>query len=249
MFVRSFIRVGFVAAAAAALFLAASSAQAAPVSSTAFSSDFADPAGFTLAITGSNLFATGFTTGTNAGFLDLKSVKLSLKTTTATSNPVISIFSSGTNGVGAIPGSLLATLNGPQITNTLSSQTFTFTGNVSLQPSTNYWVVLSASGADSYQWEFANDSPTAVNDSGYSFIAGRRSTNNGGSWSNNATAAAGMVEVQAVPEPSTIMLAGIGLAAAVVVDRSRRQRIRSRQQAADDALLDASAAIDSAELN
>lgn len=244
MFVRSFTRLRFVAAAVAALFLAASSAQAGPVSPAAFSSDFADPAGFTLGITGSNRFATGFTTGTNPGFLDLKSVKLALKSTSATSNPVVSIFSSGTNGVGAIPGSLLATLSGPQITSSLSAQNFTFTGNVSLQPSTSYWVVLSASGADNYQWEFAGDSPTALNDSGYSFVAGRRSTNNGASWTSNATAATGMIEVQAVPEPSTIMLAGIGVAGALAVDRSRRQRIRSRQRAAGDALLDESASAD-----
>jgi hypothetical protein len=249
MFVRSFTRLRVVAAAVATLFLSASSAQATPVA--AFSSDFADPAGLTLGITGSNQFATGFTTGTNPGFLDLKSVKLSLMSTSATSNPVIRIFS-GTTGLltsgssGPIPGSLLATLSGPQIPISEFSQNFTFTGNVSLQPSTSYWVVLSASGADSYQWEFANDSPTALNDSGYSFVAGRRSTNNGASWNNNATAATGMIEVQAVPEPSTIMLAGIGVAGALVVDRSRRQRIRSRQQAAGDSLLDESA---SAELS
>jgi hypothetical protein len=250
MFVRSFTRLRFVAAAAAALALSAANAHAGVIASdVAYANDFTDVGGFTASITGTTRFATGFTTGTSSQFLDLKGVRLSLKTSSTTSNPVIQIFSGTTgsltpSGFGPIPGTLLTTLSGPQITNTLVAQTFSFTGNLSLQPSTTYWVVLSANGSDDYLWQFSGVEPSEANSSGYFFVNGRRSFTGGATWSNNNTAATGMIEVQAVPEPSTIMLAGIGVAGALVVDRSRRQRIRSRQRAAGDALLDESASAD-----
>jgi hypothetical protein len=221
---RSFVRAfGALSLAISALALSATSARAGVV----LSNDFEDPAGFTLNITNTNSFATGFTTGANASFLDLTGVRLSLKTSSTSSAPVISIFSNTVTGVGDVPGTLLATLTGPgPITNTLGAQDFLFTGNLSLSPNTNYWVVLSASDPTSrYQWEFANTTPAEQNSSGYAFIAGRRKIN-AAAWTDNATASLGMVEIQAVPEPSTLILAGIGMAGAVAVDSKRRQRRR-----------------------
>lgn len=220
---RSFVRAfGALSLAISALALSATSARAGVV----LSNDFEDPAGFTLNISNTNSFATGFTTGANASFLDLTGVKLSLKTSSTSSAPVISIFSNTVTGVGDVPGTLLATLTGPTITNTLAAQDFLFTGNLSLSPNTNYWVVLSASDPTSrYQWEFANSAPAEQNSSGYAAIAGRRKIN-AGAWTNNTTASLGMVEIQAVPEPSTLILAGIGMAGAVAVDSKRRQRRR-----------------------
>jgi hypothetical protein len=215
---RSFVR-GF-----AALSLAISALALSARAGVVFSNDFDDAAGFTLNISSTNSFATGFTTGTNASFLDLTGVKLSLQTSSSSSIPVVSIFS---NGGGNVPGSLLATLSGPaSITNNVSPQDFLFTGNLSLSPSTNYWVVLSASDpSSSYQWEFAGAAPDQQNGSGYAAIGGKRKIG-AGSWTNNITASAGMVEIQAVPEPSTLILAGIGMAGAVAVDSKRRQRRR-----------------------
>jgi len=97
-----------------------------------------------------------------------------------------------------------------------------------MSANTNYWVVLSAGGSDSFQWEFANNAPTEANASGYAAIGGRRQATNVSNWSTNSTAADAMVEIQAIPEPSTIMLAGIGVAGAVVVDCTRRRKIRDR---------------------
>lgn len=218
---RSFVRaLGALSLAISALALSATAARAGVV----FSNDFEDPAGFTLNITSTNSYATGFTTGATASFLDLTGVKLSLKSSSTSSIPVVSIFS---NGGGNVPGTLLATLSGPaSITNTLSAQDFLFTGGLSLSPNTNYWVVLSATGAgSSYQWEFANSAPDQQNLSGYAAIGGRRKVG-AGSWTTNASAALGMIEVQAVPEPSTLILAGIGVAGAVAVDTKRRRRRR-----------------------
>lgn len=221
---RSFVRAfGALSLAISALALSATSARAGVV----FSNDFEDPAGFTLNISNTNSFATGFNTGTSSSFLDLKGVKLSLKTSSTSSIPVVSIFSNTVTGVGNVPGTLLATLTGPgPITNTLASQDFLFTGNLSLSANTNYWVVLSTTNASSrFQWEFANNPPAEANSSGYAALGGRRRINSG-SWTNNTTAEFGMVEIQAVPEPSTLILAGIGMAGAVVVDSKRRRRRR-----------------------
>lgn len=218
---RSFVR-GFAALSLAisALALSATSARAGVV----FSNDFDDPAGFTLNITSSNSYASGFTTGTNASFLNLTGVKLSLKTSSTASVPVVSIYS---NAVGNNPGSLLTTLSGPaSITNTVTSADYLFSGNLALSPFTSYWVVLSTSDAtSSYQWEFANDAPVEQNLSGYAALGGRRKTT--GSWGNNNSAADGMLELQAVPEPSTIVMACIGVSGAVALDAKRRRRRRA----------------------
>lgn len=207
--------------ALAALLIAISTAKA----GTVFSSDFSEPAGFTSNITsGSNTFATGFTTGSNANFLDLTAVKLSLKSTSSTANPIVRLFSSTLLSGTSIPDAPLATLTGPTINNTLSSQTFTFTGSYQMSPSTNYWVVISAAGPDSFQWETAGATPTVANASGYSAIGGRRQANLSSNWTANSSASFGMVEVQAIPEPSTIMLAGLGIVGVAVADRTRRLR-------------------------
>ena len=222
--------VGF---ALVALLVAISTAKA----GTVFSSDFNDPAGFTLNMTsGSNIYATGFTTGTDSSFLDLTSVKLSLKSVSPTANPIVRLFSSTLLSGTSIPDAPLATLTGPTINNTLSSQTFTFTGSYQMSPSTNYWVVLSAAGSDSFQWETASNPPAVANASGYAAIGGRRQANTFASWTANGPASTGMVEVQAIPEPSTIMLAGIGVAGAVAVDCTRRRKRRERAKTGGETL-------------
>lgn len=207
--------------ALAALLIAISTAKA----GTVFSSDFTDPAGFTQNITsGSNTYASGFTTGTASNFLDLTAVKLSLKSSSSTANPIVRLFSSTILSGTSIPNTALATLSGPTINNTLSSQTFTFTGWYQMSPSTNYWIVISAAGSDSFQWETAGSPPTVANASGYSAIGGRRQANLSSNWTANTSASIGMVEVQAIPEPSTIMLAGLGIVGVAVANRTRRLR-------------------------
>jgi hypothetical protein len=98
---------------------------------------------------------------------------------------------------------------------------------LTLSANTNYWVVLSATNGDQFGWYTADESPAEQNGSGFSFVNGARSLNGGSSWSANVLASVGAVSIQVVqpvPEPSTIMLAGIGVAGAIVIDRSRRRR-------------------------
>jgi hypothetical protein len=145
--------------------------------------------------------------------------------------PVVRIFSGSVN-----PSAVVATLSGPTITNSFPAQTFTFTPPsvpLTLAANTNYWVVLSAAAGNQFGWYTADDSPSAQNGSGFSFVSGVRSLNGGTSWSTNVLASVGAVSVQViqpVPEPSTIMLAGIGVAGAIVVDQSRRRRFRRGSQ-------------------
>lgn len=248
MFARSFTRLRCLAAAVAALFLAAASAEAGSV--TALSNPFNQVATTTSQISGSTWFATGFTTGTSTDFLSLTGVKLSVATsgTVTTSNPVIKLFTGVSN-----PTTELATLSGSLITSA-SPVTATYaptSSPLALLPNTSYWVVLSAEAGDQYSWYTTDETPVEQNGSGFSFISARRSLNAGSAWSNSVTAAAGAVsiEVAPVPEPSTIMLAGIGVAGALVIDRSRRQRSRRRQLAAGDVSLDDSESLDGTELN
>lgn len=216
---------GRLAAVVAVLAIFAAPSQAGPVSITAFSNPFSQVLTGNSTVSGSNWFTTGFTTGTSPDFLSLTAVKLSLATsgTTTSTNPIVRLFSGVSN-----PTTQIATLTGSTLSSSLPS-TVTFlppTSPLALSPDTNYWVVLSAGGSDAYGWYATDESPDQQNGSGYSFVAGRRSTNAGSTWSNNglATLSAVAIDVVSVPEPSTIMLAGLGIVGVAVADRTRRLR-------------------------
>lgn len=173
-------------------------------------------------VSGSNYFATGFTTGTDANFLSLQSVNLSLATsgTTASATPVIQLFS-GT----AKPTALVGSFSSVAVTvSTPTSFAFDYLGSASLLPSTNYWVVLSASVGQAFGWYTTDETPSEQNSSGYAFIAGQKSSNAGSSWSSNPLASVGAVSITAVPEPSSIVLAGLGVLAAGYQLRRRMKR-------------------------
>jgi hypothetical protein len=234
MSLRSFLNLGALGLALVATAVSVP-AGAAPIS--ALSNDFNTVSSGNSSVSGSTWFTSGFSTGTNTDYLSLTGVKLSIANsgTSATASPVVRLFSGVSN-----PTTQIAVLTGTTISNA-GPQTYTFSPSsvpLALTASTNYWVVLSAAAGEQFSWYVADDSPVEQNTSGYAFLAGKRSLNGGTSWSNNALAATGAISVevvQPVPEPSTIVLAGIGVAGAVVVDRSRRRRRRgSAADAADD---------------
>jgi len=223
-----------IAATIAALTITVSVARAEPVSISAFSNPFNQVLTGNSTVSGSNWFTVGFTTGTSPDFLSLTGVKLSLATsgTTVTANPVVRLFSGVSN-----PTTVVTTLVGSVLSSAVPT-TMTFTPPSSplvLSSETNYWVVLSDATGDAYGWYTTDEFPDQRNGSGFSFVAGKRSTNAGSTWSNNplAQVSAVSVEVLAVPEPPTIMLAGLGVAGAVVADRTRRLR-RARAPASGD---------------
>ena len=183
--------------------------------------------------------AQGFTTGSNTEFLKLTQIKLDLipDTARATNSPLVQLWSNIGSGGADLPSSSLATftvqpaLPGGIPFNSAAS-VYTFVGSFDLQPNTNYWVVVrdASPTVGKFGWDFNNTfaTPSArTSNSGFTSLAGARSTSNGSTWSQNAAARSLAVELVAVPEPPTIILAGLG-AAAVVGHGYRRRRLRQR---------------------
>ena len=108
--------------------------------------------------------AQRFTTGSNAGGYTLRSVDLQIYTDhiSGTIPPTVKIFS------GSADGAEVATLRGPAALEANIEKTYAFTasGTVTLNPSTDYWVVAEGGAA---RWlGTASDSEDAASASGWS---------------------------------------------------------------------------------
>ena len=104
------------------------------------------------------------------------------------------------------PGSLYATLTSPVIGTTLGQYTFTPSGSLLLDANSTYWVVLQAlSGQVIWAYPDLGSSGSGIGFQNY----WRTSDDGGASWNfaNNDTGAF-MMRVDAIPEPSTLMLFG-----------------------------------------
>jgi hypothetical protein len=90
-------------------------------------------------------------------------------------------------------------------------------GSVSLAPNTQYWIIADAKGTFDGGWEF-----NQVND--YGPVAGR---SNNGPWalqSANDPRLVFQVEGRTIPEPATATFAGLALAGAISLRRTRIRR-------------------------
>jgi formylglycine-generating enzyme required for sulfatase activity len=107
---------------------------------------------------------------------------------------------------------------------------FTLASAAELQASTNYWLFVGddSPNASSFGWygNAAAVSPTAQNDSGWSFGATKISFDGGSTWGGYSAGNSVAFSIAAVPEPSTyaLTLAGIACAGWHV---ARRQKTRS----------------------
>lgn len=176
-------------------------------------------------ITDLNWLAQGFTVGgTNTV---LSSVTLGLYDNNNTVARV-QVFASGS---GSVPSGLpLATLTQNVSSLTPALMTFSFSPSLSLTTGSSYWVVVSTTESlGLFNWAFNNegDFPTEQNLSGYSPLnpVTKLSTNSGASWSSSGSNRPASISITAVPEPSSIVLAGLGVLAAGYQLRRRMKRV------------------------
>jgi hypothetical protein len=140
----------------------------------------------------------------------------------------VSIYSSGTNG----PGTALFTSSTTAV-GSVDKYRFTFTG-ATLAANTDYFIVPNGG---SWYWAAGASplSPQQQNASGYSYTRTMESlaltTTPAGPWVDPAASNRYSVslEAAAVPEPSTLMLACVGIAGGIAIEQNRR---RTRRRAA-----------------
>jgi hypothetical protein len=162
---------------------------------------------------GSNTFSTdfsnSFTTGSSATMLH--DFTLSLGGSEIGSGFTAALY---TNNSG-VPGSLLLTLSGNSAPSGVGL--FTYTGTYTLSPTTTYWAVFTVphAGPDTRFQVDTVGTPNQTGDAGWSIgDAGyERYGFNGvlGAWSASYNPAQFAVNTSAVPEPSSLVLAAVGL--------------------------------------
>ena len=158
--------------------------------------------------------AQGFTVGASATKLDVQSVTLGLFFDNfATASRTVSIYSS----VSGSPGTSLFT-SAPTTVGVNAKYTFDFSG-VTLTPNTSYWLV--PEGPASWYFNTPASSPVEQNSSGFTHLGTKKLGAISSSWSD-ADFSFYATSVVAVPEPSAIVLSGIGLASAMYAFRRRR---------------------------
>jgi len=163
---------------------------------------------------GTRYAAAGFNTGAATfGALKLNSVTLALSGSVAPSK--VQIWSSAGSGAAANPSTLLSFSAVASTVTPLTGNLFTFSFNanpqdgVQLTANTNYWLVLQ--GPATWETQDPSSLPGVQNGSTYSPILNyvRSSTNSGSSWATPSVGQVG-ISLNAVPEPSTYAMAGIG---------------------------------------
>lgn len=170
--------------------------------------------------------AQGFTTGTSN--LTVQSITLGLSAT-GTVSRTVSLYSDAS----LAPSALLFTSSAVQV-GEANKYTFNFSG-AALEPSKNYWIVPEQGSR--WYTNVLESQPTGLNDSGYAYLGTKRQTSvNPGTWTDPLGSSPYSVSIEAVPEPSTIVMAGLGGLGLLVMERNRRRRKAAVAAEADDYL-------------
>ena len=160
----------------------------------------------------------------------LVSVTLEMRQFSGPGSPEVSIWSNHVEGSSSRPDIALGTLTNPgSIPGSFTPITFTSTG-LSLSANSTYWVVMksTASGADFLWRNTADNNPTGAGP-GFSTVWSETITS-GSTWVTTSTNPYLMkVDVQAVPEPSSFVLAGLGLGAMGLIRRRMKKRVTPDQ--------------------
>ena len=237
----SFIRILGAAAALAAVTFCAHSARAEIVfgnlgASGTGSLDPGSVAQVGSTVTGQpgNQYAIAFTTGTNPLFLALTNVGVGVGDVEPYSTGRLNLIA---DNAGLPTGSVLAT--GTSLLGPNGVLNFNL-GNVGLTANTKYWVTvedINASSGSYFSWlrNIDDIAPTGLNSSGYTFPAGgaMQSTDGGTSWSSYPSGGKLGITVEAVPEPSNVVMAGLGAGGLAMLERARRRRRQATQESVE----------------
>jgi len=187
---------------------------------TTYLSNLGQPSTGSLAVGSDSWYAALFFTGTNASGYSLNSVQLAM--TDASGNPsgftAMLYAQDYSNGFAIFPGSRLGTLSGSTDPATGGIYTYTDDSNITLSPSTPYFVVLTAGTTvanGAYDWSLAGIDSYNPN-GGWGVIGGVSGdylhSSDSSSW--NSTSSGGFpqfaINATAVPEPSSGILLGLG---------------------------------------
>ena len=180
--------------------------------STLYVSNLGVTSGGSKAVGSDSWLAALFRTGTNAGGYSLDSVQLLMDAASGSPNG-FSVLLYSYNNNSSYPGSSLGGLSGLDPT---AGGVFTYTANITLSPSTDYFIVLTATTPIAngyYNWSSANNLSYSSSDDWF-LGAGYNSSSDGSSWVFTRPAPLQFaVYASEVPEPATYALAGLGLAA------------------------------------
>lgn len=145
------------------------------------------------------------------------------KTNGATGNFALQIYDS--LGSGGTPGAFVANVINTDVSilNT-SSSLFDTAVNIILSKNTNYFLVakgVSLAAGAAFRWDFTS----STSGTGHGFLPGSSvSYDAGSSWSDISNVDPQKMRIQAIPEPASLSLFGIGLAA---LGFGKRRKLRS----------------------
>jgi len=164
--------------------------------------------------------ASQFTTDASATSFTLSSVPIYIYDTVSPGSPFsVQVFSN----VAGAPGSALGTLSGNSAPPIAGTYTYTATG-ISLNSSTSYWVVAELTGGSTYRWASTTDAATGT----WTIVPDVLiSSDSGTVWTAPLTSPGSMqydVVAEAVPEPSTYAMLGLGIPAMLGAMRLRQRR-------------------------
>jgi hypothetical protein len=158
-----------------------------------------------------------FETGRNATEYVFNSVQLALANATGSPNGfTVMLYSVNIHADSLRPESSLGTLDGSANPSTAGTYTYTDDSNITLSPSTFYYIVLTsgtsvANGA--YEWSLAG--ANSYNPTGGFIVDGFSTSNNGSSWNLNFNLDFAQYAITATPvpepSPSFLLLLGSGI--------------------------------------
>jgi hypothetical protein len=204
----------------------------APAQGTLYVSNLGQPSTGNAAVASDAWLAALFQTGTNSAGYVLNSIQLLMTAASGSPNGFsVSLYSFNVNSG---PENRLGSLSGAA--NPSAGGLFTYTtSSLTLSPSSNYWVVLTAAtpvANGSYYWSGANSG--VYSSSGGWFLSGGSFFSTDGlssHWSGSRTGPGPFqlaINATAIPEPSSLVLFGLGgMYLALVAKRRTRQNFQS----------------------